>query len=103
MDLDRFRNVRVCLWVSKNEYLVEQHHAYALELPPYCFVKGKDMMFMTWRPEKVAAETEFRFDKRHWENLMKEVVNQVYDKVYQKIEAIKQQWLARRNQPLMIQ
>ncbi len=50
----------------------------------------------------MAAEPEIRFDRRHWENLMKEVVNQVYAKVYDRIEAIKQQLFARRNQPIVM-
>ena len=58
------------------------------------------MMFMEQRDE---SKPKFGFDKRHWEKLMKEVVNQVYAKVYERIEAIKQQWLAKRNQPIVIQ
>jgi hypothetical protein len=66
MDLDRFRNVRVCLWVTSSEYLKKDHHGFLLELrPPHYFVKEKELMFMTWRME---FEHEFRFDKRHWEN-----------------------------------
>ena len=33
---------------------------------------------------------------------MKEVVNQVYAKVYDRIEALKEQWFARRNQPIVM-
>ena len=42
MDLDRFRNIRVCLWVTSSEYLKKDHHGFLLELrPPHYFVKEK--------------------------------------------------------------